>query len=52
MSNSNLSEQEINELNQSIKIIVSEYSSKKEAMDKLKPIIIEKKTEYNNKIKL
>jgi len=51
MSNSNLSEKEINELNQSIKIIVGEYSSKKESMEKLKPIIIEYKTEYNNKIK-
>ena len=51
MSNSNLSEEEINELNQSIKIIVGEYSSKKESMEQLKPIIIELKTEYNNKIK-
>ncbi len=51
MSNSNLSEKEINELNQSIKIIVGEYSSKKESMEKLKPIIIEYKTDYNNKIK-
>ena len=52
MSNINISEKELNELNESIKIIVLEYSSKKETMEKIKPIILELKTEYNNKIKV